>query len=259
MRVGLAKVMARPDQEDLALAGTYNLAEQTARIGNPFLDPFRATTADLSFEWYFSETGLLSVAGFYKDIDSFISNGVIEGGVPVDTGDGIEIFDATGPINGDGGKVKGFEVGYQQLFTSLPGFLSGLGAQINYTYTDSNVDIPYFEGDLVYQMPLEGLSENSVNLIMYWENDVFSARVAYNYRDSFLSNRSNTQGNPVFTDDYGQWDFSANWYINKRFTLTFNALNLNNEARYQYFLTPERLLAHRASGRRFSFGLRARF
>ena len=108
----------------------------------------------------------------------------------------------------------------------------------------------YFEGGLTYSMPLEGLSKNSANFVLFWENDVFSARVAYNYRDSFLSNRANTQGNPVFTDGYGQLDASANWTINKMFTVSVNAINLNNEARYQYFLTPDRMLAHRASGRR---------
>ncbi len=88
---------------------------------------------------------------------------------------------------------------------------------------------------------------------------MFSIRTAYNYRDSFLSNRSNTQGNPVFTDDYGQWDMSANWNISKNFTLSVAGVNLNEEARYQYFLTPDRMLAHRASGKRYSVTLRARF
>jgi iron complex outermembrane receptor protein len=259
LRLGIGKVIARPDQKDLALAGTYNLAEETAKVGNPFLDPFRAWSYDLGLEWYFSDVGMLSGGFFYKSIDSFISNGVIEGGVPVDTGDGIVIFDATGPINGDGGKVKGFELNYQQVFANLPGFWGGFGTQFNYTYTDSDVSIPYFEGELTYSMPLEGLSENSYNFVLFWENDVFSTRLAYNMRDSFLSNRSNTQGNPVFTDAYGQWDLSANWSINKTWTLFASGINLNNEARYQYFLTPDRMLAHRASGRRYTIGIRARF
>jgi iron complex outermembrane receptor protein len=259
LRFGGAKVVARPDQDDLALAGRYNYIDQEARVGNPYLDPFRAWQTDLSLEWYFADAAMLQGGVFYKDIDSFISNGQIEGGIPVDNGGVIEIWDAIGPINGDGGTVKGFEVAWQQAFTNLPGFLGGFGTQINYTYTDSDVSIPYIEGGLEYGMPLEGLSESSYNLVVFWENDWFSARVAYNYRDSFLSNRSNTQGNPVFTDGYGQLDASANWTINKTFTLSVNAINLNDEARYQYFLTPDRMLAHRASGRRFSIALRARF
>jgi iron complex outermembrane receptor protein len=259
LRFGLAKVMARPNQEDLALAGTYNMTEETARVGNPYLDPFEATAFDAGIEWYFSDLGLLSAAVFYKDIKSFISNGVIEGGIPVDTGDGIVIFDATGPINGDAGKVQGIELGYQQLFEFLPAPFDGVGMQLNYTYTDSDVDIPYIEGGQSINMPLEGLSEDSLNFVAYYENDFLSFRVAYNYRDVFLSNRANTQGNPVFTDAYGQWDASANWNISKNLTLSVNAINLNDEARYQYFLTRDRMLAHRASGRRFNVGLRFRY
>jgi iron complex outermembrane receptor protein len=260
LRIGAARVMARADQEDLALAGTYNLTEETARVGNPFLDPFEANTYDISLEWYLSDAGMLQAGMFYKDIDSFISNGQIEGGVPVDIGGGeTVIFDAIGPINGDGGTVKGFELAYQQVFSFLPGFFSGFGAQVNYTYTDSDVSIPYFEGTQTYSMPLEGLSEDSMNFVLFWENDSFSVRGAYNYRDSFLSNRSNTQGNPVFTDAYGQLDLSANWNITENFTLSVAGINLNDEARYQYFLTPDRMLAHRASGKRYSVTLRARF
>jgi len=260
LRTGIAKVMARADQEDLSLAGTFNLTEQTARVGNPELDPFRAISFDLGLEWYFSEAGLLSGAIFYKDIESFISQGVIEGGIEVDVGGGvIEVFDAIGPINGEGGKVQGFEVNYQQIYDFLPSPFDGLGTQINYTYTDSNVDIPYIEGGQSFDMPLEGLSKYSYNAVVFWEKERFSARVAYNYRDAFLSNRTNPQGNPVFTDAYGQLDASLNWYINKTFTLSLSGINLNNEARYQYFLVPDRMLAWRASGRRFSVGLRARF
>jgi len=260
LRLGAARVMARPDQDDLALAGTYNLVEETARVGNPFLDPFEADTFDLSLEWYLNDAGMLQGGLFYKDINSFISNGQIPGGVPVDIGGGeIVIFDATGPINGDGGTVKGLELAYQQVFSSLPGFWGGFGTQINYTYTDSDVSIPYYEGNQVFEMPLEGLSEDSMNFVLFWENDVFSARAAYNYRDAFLSNRSNTQGNPVYTDAYGQLDVSANWNITEHFTLSLAGINLNDEARYQYFLYKDRMLAHRASGKRYTVTLRARF
>ncbi len=121
------------------------------------------------------------------------------------------------------------------------------------------MSIPYFEGNQTYSMPLEGLSEDSANFVLFWESEAFSVRGAYNYRDSFLSNRSNTQGNPVFTDTYGQLDLSANWNISDHFTLSVAGINLNDEARYQYFLTPNRMLAHRASGKRYTVTLRARF
>ena len=259
VRLGAAKVMARPDQEDLSFGGNFNLEQETARVGNPYLDPFEATAYDIGLEWYFADAGLLSVAYFYKDVDSFISNGVIEGGIIVETPDGPIIFDAIGPVNGKGATVRGYEVGYQHAFDFLPYPFNGLGAQLNYTYTDSSVREPYTEGEQTYTLPLEGLSESSYNAVVYYEQDAFSVRVAYNYRDSFLANRANTQGNPQFTDDYGQLDATINWNVTEKITLSLNGINMNDEARYQYFLTPDRMLAHRASGARYTISARIRF
>ena len=45
---------------------------------------------------------------------------------------------ARGPANYDGhGKIKGFEVAYQQTFDFLPGLFSGLGVNANYSYIES--------------------------------------------------------------------------------------------------------------------------
>jgi iron complex outermembrane receptor protein len=259
VRIGAAKVMARPDQEDLSFGGSFNLEQQTARVGNPNLNPFEAKTYDLGIEWYFADAGLLSAAVFYKDVDSFISNGVVEGGIIVDTEDGPITFDAIGPVNGEGATVEGFEIGYQHAFDFLPYPFDGFGTQINYTYTDSSVSEPYSEGTQSFTLPLEGLSEYSFNSVVFYERDKFSVRVAYNYRDAFLANRSNTQGNPQFTDGYGQLDATVNWNVTEKVVLSFNGINLNDEARYQYFLTPNRMLAHRASGTRYAVSARIRF
>jgi outer membrane receptor protein involved in Fe transport len=45
---------------------------QNATVNNPLLEPIRATTADLGLEWYFRPGSLLSVAYFYKDIETYI-------------------------------------------------------------------------------------------------------------------------------------------------------------------------------------------
>ena len=60
-------------------------------------------------------------------------------------------------------------------------------------------------------------------------------------------------------DGYGQLDATVNWNVTDKFVLSFNGINLNEEARYQYFLTPDRMLAHRASGSRYAVTARIRF
>src|SRR3546814_17483452 len=85
-----------------------------------------------------------------------------------------ETFQARGPANYEGsGKVKGFEVAYQQTYDFLPGLLSGLGASASYTYIESKglpnsrinngnpvTNSPIGTG---FRLPLEQLSKHNAN------------------------------------------------------------------------------------------------
>ena len=46
----------------------------TAAAGNPDLKPYRSLNADPSAEWYFNDTSVLAVSGFYKSILNYIVN-----------------------------------------------------------------------------------------------------------------------------------------------------------------------------------------
>ena len=64
---------------------------RTVTAGNPFLDPFRANSYDASIEWYFAPESLLSLALFYKDITSFVTN--VRSDIPF-TGNPLSIPDS---------------------------------------------------------------------------------------------------------------------------------------------------------------------
>ena len=144
LRFGAAKVMARPQLASLNPGSgiTFNTSgDITARVGNPYLDPFRANTYDLSAEWYFADQSLLSLALFYKDIDTYIqefraSMPYEDTGLPLEwlpTGfDPQNSTDLRQWVNTPGGPLKGFEFGYQQPFTFLPGIWKNLGFQFSY-------------------------------------------------------------------------------------------------------------------------------
>ncbi|MGH1557554.1 TonB-dependent receptor domain-containing protein [Caulobacter segnis] len=73
LRFGAAKVMTRPNLGSLTPGGSLStVGVFGVSSGNPYLKPIRATTYDLSAEWYFAKDGLLSVGLFYKDIKSYI-------------------------------------------------------------------------------------------------------------------------------------------------------------------------------------------
>ncbi|MBB5519380.1 TonB-dependent receptor [Amphiplicatus metriothermophilus] len=76
VRAGFARVIARPALGNLTPGGTidtFNGPPFTINMGNPDLDPFRATNIDFAMEWYFAEESLLALGVFFKDIDSFFT------------------------------------------------------------------------------------------------------------------------------------------------------------------------------------------
>ncbi|MCL2913708.1 TonB-dependent receptor [Shewanella corallii] len=251
LRGAVAKVMSRPSLSDLSAHRSVNDNGDgliVIRQGNVDLDPYRAIAYDLSLEWYFDEASVLSVAGFYKDVDSFIFD-LRHATVDLD-GNDVEIIE---PTNGAGASVKGAEVAFQHAFDYLPGFLNGFGVNLNYTYQTSDADFNREGVDNSFGMP--GLSRDSYNAVVFYEKDAFSSRLAYNYRSKYLIEPSGRQEDVVFGDDYGQLDFSASYDITKQLTVSFNAINLTDAEQRQYAEFEERLYENYIYGRRYHLGL----
>jgi TonB-dependent receptor len=208
----------------------------TGTGGNPKLNPTRATQFDTSLEWYFAPTGSLTFAGFYKRIKDYIFLGQSDEEY---TSNGItQTFRVTRNLNGERGKIQGFELGYQQFYDFLPGLLSGFGLQANFTYVDStggrNTAINILEPEQVIgaedqTLPLEGLSKTSYNLTAMYERFGLSARLAYNWRERFLltTSAANIQ-RPVWSEDYGQLDGSVFYNITPSIKLGLMGTNLLN-------------------------------
>jgi TonB-dependent receptor len=208
----------------------------TAAGGNPKLQPTRATQYDTSLEWYFSPSGSVSGAVFYKDVKDYIFLGDEE---ETYTAGGETIaFLTSRNMNGDRGVIKGFELAYQQFYDFLPSLLSGLGIVANFTYVDSsggkNTAINILEpaqvaGASDQELPLEGLSKTSYNLAVVYEKYDISARLAYNWRERYLltTSAANIQ-RPVWSEDYGQLDGSVFYSITPNVKVGLQGSNLLN-------------------------------
>ncbi|MDB6092384.1 MAG: TonB-dependent receptor, partial [Gammaproteobacteria bacterium] len=104
-----------------------------ATAGNASLLPETADQFDLSFERYYGPNSAVSFGVFYKKLTNSLSYDNF--GRTFTNNGATETAQILGPINiKDGGKLKGFEAAYQTFFDFLPGLLSGLGMQANYTY-----------------------------------------------------------------------------------------------------------------------------
>jgi TonB-dependent receptor len=227
IRFAASKVLTRPENDylrdylDIGQTGTAI----TATAGNPKLKPATAWQFDLTAEWYFSRVGSLTFDLFYKDVTGFFYQSVVNRDI---TNNGItETVAVRSPANYSGhGKVKGFELAYQQTLTFLPGPLKNLGFSGNYTYIDSQgLPNSFLNGGSPQStstvkpgnLPLEQLSKHNINAQLFYENSKVSARVAYNWRSRFLLTAADVifPYYSIFNEPTGQMDASVFFNVYK--------------------------------------------
>ncbi|MBA4807102.1 TonB-dependent receptor [Brevundimonas sp.] len=164
----------------------------SASGGNPELEPWRANAFDLAYEWYVDSTTYLSIAGFYKDLETYIyvQNGTFDfSGIPLpSTASSIPsdvtispIGQISLPANGDGGTVQGLEVSGALNFGTVWAPLDGLGMLGSISFTESDLN-PAPDGQ---EVRIAGLSGTVYNITGYYERGGFQARISKRFREAF--------------------------------------------------------------------------
>ncbi|KVX01281.1 TonB-dependent receptor [Shewanella frigidimarina] len=292
LRFAASKTMARPQIDSLRPGfkvnetqwGGYN-RNNTITLTSPKLDPLESINLDLSYEWYFNQTGLLAAGLFYKDMTNFEESETIVtymddlrgiGLTPGETYDPENLlliagqddlakcmpkrfqgsdefredwmysgdleqmcaqFKTTRIKNGKGAKIKGLELQYMQTFDMLPGWMSGLGIQTNYTYQDSEYDQEVSSINSNITLPSLQVAytpEHSYNLTTFWEKDGHQLRLSYRGNSDQLAQRSWESGS-LWEEGRKTLDFSASYKLNDFVTFSFQAVNLTDEGVRQYF------------------------
>lgn len=253
----------------------------TATAYNPYLRPVQAWQFDVSVEHYFGQAGQFSLAFFHKAFNDYIQAGDFVESV---TNNGVtrDVL-VTGPANGKGAKIDGFEVDYSSFFDFLPGPLSGLGIQANYTYV-KNSGVPNQNlsivgsgalpsqnagsaGTTLNPGTLEGVSKHTLNIIGMYEKGRVSARLAYNWRSKFLVTPIDCCVLlPIWQEPTGYLDGSIRFRVTDSIELSLEAQNiLNTKAKLMEQLTDKQspegkiILAPESwneSDRRFIIGAR---
>ena len=222
VRAAASSVMSRVNYSDLkpGLAIQENFG--SANGGNPYLKPYEADQADFGVEYYFTEASLFSAAAFVKQIDNvvFLTEEVefVDGcGAQPSEYDSCRV---TRPRSNGDGDVTGLELQLQHTFANGFGFVS------NYTYVDSETTRPDGATEMV-----PGVSENSFNGSLFYENDHISARIAYNWRSEWIGVGA---AQAVRNDDYQQWDASIVWHAMENLDISLEGVNLTNEVIQSY-------------------------
>jgi iron complex outermembrane receptor protein len=277
IRFGASKVMSRPDLGSLRAGTTIGTGStKSVTSGNPFLDPYRAKTADLSFEWYFQPQALISAAFFYKKISTFVqtttsplspfssnpfglpdSAAVAACGTTPGCSPDLPVWQFSAPVNTPGGPLKGIEINYQQPFTFLPAPFDKFGLLANFTHVTSNVTYLTSTGAVAATDQLTNLSKNAYNATLYYEAGKISARVSAAYRSKYLTKVPGTNGEDVDgTNATTNVDASLTYTLNKSLAFTFEGVNLTNEAQDQYYDSSNLVSFYHKTGREFFVGFR---
>jgi TonB-dependent receptor len=194
---------------------------QTGGGGNPFLEPLESDNFDAAIEYYFSQSGFVSLSGFHRNMQGFIENTVFQG--ELENGTPLRL---SGPVNSGAGFISGFEIQGTTFFDFLgaPQF----GVQANLTHINARADFNYDEGiqnnvrrvDVVNRQLL-GVSDWSYNIIGMFESGPIHARIAYNWRSAFPLTYQR-RGDHLYTeeaDPVSRLDFSASYDIFENLTI----------------------------------------
>lgn len=248
VRAAASKSISRPDLSSFATGG--GISDNTTNLrsggtldtgplfqiftGNRLLRPVQSWNYDLSFEWYFDAVGSVSVSAFLKDIKGIVNSGATVRSFTSPSGVTTDVL-VNGPVNSDGGKLKGVEVAYQQTYDFLPSFLSGLGAQLTYTYVDAgdfnNSSLGAEQSPFAGGLPLAGVSKHTINAVGFYEKGPISARLAYNWRSDFLQTPRDVifPFSPIYGEATGQLDGSIFVTVSKQLKLGIQGVNLLDE------------------------------
>lgn len=204
--------------------------------GNPALDPWRSENYSLSAEWYMGEASMMYVATYDIEIESFTESSTVMIDEPDSDGVTRGPWPFTANVQGNGGSVTGYEIGTKLAFGDVfetNSFIDNFGIDANYTYSDSSQDSKDVHGN---DLPFVGMSKDTYNFVLWYEQDAFSTRLAYNFRSPRLitQGRASTGGQSLYQDDYAQLDLNVSYHFDENITVYINGSNITEEIQQTY-------------------------
>ena len=279
VRFGLSRQLARPRLDQEGAYNSYNYSVNTGQLiwggtgGNPSLKPWISNSLDLSWEKYFGNKGYVALAGFFKKLQTYVlDSGVYRdfSGFPVPinpaTGQPWQVLSnqglVTGPINGNGGFIKGLEFTASIPFNLLTKSLDGFGVEYTHSINSSNIVDPVDRGACGCS-DLPGLSRQVENVTGYYEQGGFSARISQRHRSAFLGEIAGFANvrTPVYILGESIIDAQVSYEMKdgqfKGLSVLGQVLNLNDEPyRTQAGDSTSQLNQYTKYGRTYLFGIK---
>jgi TonB-dependent receptor len=242
------------------------------RLGNPRLEPWLSRTLSTNVEWYPRENTLLSAGVFYTDVDSYTYIDIGQDPTAPDSNGIPDRGAQTQDIaQGEGASYYGFELGYQATFDFLPGVLANTGMNLNFTFTPSQAGRDAATGEKIVlangdDAPFNGTAENQMNLVLFYQDSKFQARIAANYLSKQYVNQFShwsitapNSGLPRWQDETLYIDAGVSYDFSENLQVFLQGSNLTEETPVQYVQWQEARLDWNQFERVVVAGVRAKF
>ena len=265
IRLARTETLTQPDYIMYAPITSMNSNNNYCRAANSQLKPAHSKNYDVSISVFDNYVGLLSISGFYKDVDDLILQSTIfytapaavdDPGYPLPAGLNIPAtwlqqnsFQIDTYTNNPKRAIyKGFEIEWQTHFWFLPDIFHGLVLNVNYTrifsqtekelffVVPTNILIPGHRPPL-YQKRLVDSSRtarmpdqpaHTANISLGYDYEGFSARVIFMYQSDRTSFIAIDPALDTFIGEYMRWDITLQQKLGWGVQLYANFNNLNN-------------------------------
>lgn len=262
--------IARPDYIAM-LPKVFYLSASTMTVGNSKLKPAYSKNLDLNVSIYNNEIGLLTVGGFYKELTdifyytSLYYANIDKYNVSVPDSATLANYGYTVPKAGDlissylnnknPGFVRGLEFAWQTNFWYLPGPLSSLVLDVNYTKSWSKMDyqqirnIPftyrdpvtkkmvtiYNTVDTIRTARLIHQADDVINIAIGIDYKGFSGRLSFNMQGNVINSVALRPEEDRYTGNIYKWDFTIKQNLPiEGLSIALNGVNIFHNPIYTY-------------------------
>lgn len=263
LRASYHEAITRPDLANIFDGYTLNETNSTVTANNPALKPEKSRNLNADISYYFGKSGnnSLTFGVFRSDIRDLqvrqtyrsITDGIIPGtdlSYPELAG---TMYDYSVWKNKDKAHNSGFEAGYNQNLTFLPGALGGLSMFANYTH------LMYDKWSNYLNSP-----KDTANLGISHNYKKFESRISYNWTGYFLTGNAPNAGSAdagiaSYVRARGLTDVNFAYKLNRNLRLFANGRNIFNEGRMEYRMLSNVLTRQARFGALWTVGVSGKY
>ncbi|MFA7290502.1 MAG: TonB-dependent receptor, partial [Melioribacteraceae bacterium] len=248
LRLVYSKSISRPRMDWLLPNSAINGTNSSVEIGNPDLNPQLSDNYDVFLSFYSNEIGLVTIGGFYKNINNLIyfreGHKILNAskeGFP-DNWRGLSL---NSPENNPHiTKLSGFEFEWQSNLWWLPKPFNGLVINFNYSkiWSKSHYPISYIKNTTLNKFPylssvvidtvregkMPNQADNILNLSLGYDYSKFSGRISLIYQGLSLYKIGSREELDIFTSPSTRIDLSIKYQLLPYIGIYFDINNLLN-------------------------------